>query len=151
MFFKKKKHPFSQSEIDLIETHLKKAELTSSCELRIFMEQDCFFEEPLERANEVFAALQMQATQERNALLLYIATKSKKFAILGDEAIYEKAGGASFWETAATGFVKDVKTIDLTRAIVNCIDTLSIPMQEHFPANAFSNDNELADEIVFGK
>ena len=151
MFFKKKKHPFSQSEIALIETHLKKAELTSSCELRIFMEQECFVEDPLVRAREVFAELQMQATQERNALLIYIAIKSKKFAILGDEAIYEKAGGASFWQTAATGFIKDVKSIDLTRAIVNCIDTLSIPMQKHFPANAFSNDNELADEIVFGK
>ena len=151
MFFKKKQHPFSQSEIALIETHLKKAELTSSCELRIFMERDCFFEEPLERAKEVFAELQMQTTQERNALLIYIATTAKKFAIFGDEAIYKKAGGASFWETAATGFVKDVKSIDLTRAIVNCIDTLSIPMQQHFPANALGNDNELADEIVFGK
>jgi hypothetical protein len=28
---------------------------------------------------------------------------------------------------------------------------LSVPMQKHFPADALRNDNELADEIVFGK
>ena len=98
MFFRKKQHPFNKSEIALIETHLKKAELTSSCELRIFIERDCVFNDALERAKEVFKELQMQATQERNALLIYVATDAKKFAIFGDEAIYEKAGGASFWE-----------------------------------------------------
>jgi len=119
MFFKKKQHPFNKSEIALIETHLKKAELTSSCELRFFIERDCVFDDALERAKEVFKELQMQLTQERNALLIYVATDAKKFAIFGDEAIYEKAGGASFWEAAAAGFVNDVKSIDLTYALVN--------------------------------
>jgi len=151
MFFKKKQHPFNKSEIALIETHLKKAELTSSCELRIFIEWDCVFDDAIDRAKEIFNELQMQATQERNALLIYVATDAKKFAIFGDEAIYEKAGGASFWEAAAAGFVNDVKSIDVTHALVKCIDTLSVPMQKHFPADALRNDNELADEIVFGK
>ena len=54
MFFKKKQHPFNKSEIALIETHLKKAELTSSCELRIFIERDCVFDDAIDRAKEIF-------------------------------------------------------------------------------------------------
>ena len=93
----------------------------------------------------------IEPDEKRAAAALVHAPDAKKFAIFGDEAIYEKAGGASFWEAAAAGFVNDVKSIDVTHALVKCIDTLSVPMQKHFPADALRNDNELADEIVFGK
>ena len=38
----------------------------------------------MQRAEEVFNHLGMYQTQLHNAVLLYIATESKKFAILGD-------------------------------------------------------------------
>ena len=39
----------------------------------------------------------MTRTRERNAVLLYFAPVSRKFAVVGDAGVHEKCG-AGFWE-----------------------------------------------------
>ena len=41
---------------------------------------------------EVFRNLNMEDTQERNGVIIYVAVKSKQFAIYGDKGINEKVG-----------------------------------------------------------
>ena len=54
------------------------------------MKQDNVFAalmEPLQRATEIFTQLQMHQTQLRNSVIIFVATKARKFAIYGDEGI----------------------------------------------------------------
>ena len=55
----------------------------------------------MDRAVELFEKLGMTATEKRNAVLVYLATEDRKYAIAGDKEIYEMAGGAAFWQAAA--------------------------------------------------
>src|SRR6188768_2248347 len=71
------------------------AEKKTSGEIRLFVENNCAGE-VLDRAAFLFKELQMDATNEHNGVLFYLAMKSQKFAILGDAGINSKVP-KDFW------------------------------------------------------
>src|ERR1035438_5634908 len=88
---------------------IQEAESKTSGEIRVFMEHHCEYMDPLHRAQEIFLKLAMDKTVARNAIIIYIALTDRQFALYGDTAIYELAGGAEFWKNAAaklTGHLK---------------------------------------------
>ena len=70
--------------------------------------------------------------QLRNSVLIYLAPKSQKFAIVGDTAIHDRCGDP-FWTRLAEGLSRDLKAGDLTVALLNVIATLKTTLAEHFP------------------
>ena len=130
---------------------IKEAESKTSGEVRVYMEHKCEGGDPLARAKLVFAKLQMEKTEARNAVLIYIASGDKKFALFGDTAIYEKAGGPVFWEKAAAMLTGHLKKNEIAEGLCNCIRMLGAALAEQFPADPSIKKNELPDEIVFGK
>src|SRR2546430_1972515 len=44
-----------------------------------------------------FQRLDMHKTRERNAVLIFVAPRAHKFAVIGDKAIHEKCGDV-FWQ-----------------------------------------------------
>jgi uncharacterized membrane protein len=80
------------------------AEKNTSGEIRVHIEKETSIA-PLDRAMEVFRRLQMENTQERNGVIIYIAIKSKQFAIYGDKGINEKVP-ADFWDTTKDKFLE---------------------------------------------
>ncbi len=130
---------------------IKAAELKTTGELRVFVEARCAYVDPMDRAKEIFAQLRMDQTEKRNAVIIYIAMKDRQFALFGDVAIYELAGGPKFWETAAQHLVAKLKEGKVGEGICGCIDELSNAMAAHFPYDPSIPHNELPDEIVFGK
>jgi len=89
------KHLFTKEQKEQIVKAIKEAELNTSGEIMVHIEQKCK-EEVLDRASGVFDMLNMQNTQLRNGVLFYLAVKDKKFAILGDAGINKKTG-EQFW------------------------------------------------------
>ena len=148
--FKKKPLLDKESEQQVVAS-IKEAEAKTSGEIRVFIEPHCKFVDPMDRAREIFTSLAMEKTEERNAIIIYVALLDKQFALFGDKAIYEKAGGPKFWEQAAERLVGHLKKNEITEGLCQCIRELGGPLAAHFPPNPNINKNELPDEIVFGK
>ena len=130
---------------------IKEAESKTSGEIRVFIEHHCQYMDSMHRAQEIFANLAMDKTQARNAIIIYIAVTDRQFALFGDTAIYEKAGGAEFWKSAAAKLTGHLKKNNLTEGLCNCIHELGTALATHFPYDPAIKKNELPDEIVFGK
>ena len=130
---------------------IQEAESKTSGEVRVYMERKCPNADPLARAQEIFARLGMEQTQARNAVIVYVALDDRKFALFGDTAIYEKAGGPAFWQQAADKLTGHLKKNEIADGLGNCIRELGIALATHFPYDPAVKKNELPDEIVFGK
>jgi len=138
------------SQLKIVEA-IKEAESKTSGEVRVFMEHHCAYVDPMERAKEIFASLAMEQTSARNAVLVYVAISDRQFALFGDVAIYEKAGGPIFWKKAAEKLVGHLRKNEIAEGMHNCIHELGTALATHFPYDPAVKKNELPDEIVFGK
>ena len=81
---------------EVIIAAIKEAENNTSGEIRVHIEKSTD-KPPMDRALEVFYLLEMDKSKQRNGVLIYIASESKKFAILGDEGI-DKLIPKNFWK-----------------------------------------------------
>jgi uncharacterized membrane protein len=138
---------FSKSQKKDIEDAIRAAEDKTSGEVRVHIETE-IIGDPLDRAAYLFEYLGMHKTAERNGVLIYLATRSRKFAILGDAGINSKVP-SDFWdkikERMAGAFAEGKFSDGLTEAIL----TAGEQLKKHFPHQ--KNDlNELSDEISFG-
>jgi uncharacterized membrane protein len=130
---------------------IKEAESKTSGEVRVFVEGKCSYMDAMDRAREIFTNLAMEKTVARNAVIIYLALTDRQFALFGDTAIYEKAGGAEFWRKAAEKLAAHLKAHEITEGICNCVRELGTALANHFPYDPAIKKNELPDEIVFGK
>ena len=82
----KAKDFFSKEETGEIKKAILNAELDTSGEIRVHIENECGGD-ALDRASYVFSKLKMDKTELNNGVLFYLAIQSKKFAIIGDSGI----------------------------------------------------------------
>ncbi|MBS1615777.1 MAG: TPM domain-containing protein [Bacteroidetes bacterium] len=151
MPFWKKKALVSQTVQDAVVSAIREAEALTTGEIRVFMEPHCQYMDALDRCRELFAQLGMDQTEERNAILIYLAISDKQFALFGDIEIYHRAGGPEFWKRAAQVLRAGLKTGAVEEGMLGCITELGKALAQHFPFNPNIERNELPDEIVFGK
>jgi len=128
---------------------IRSAEKQTSGEVRIYMEQHCAFINPIDRAKEVFLDLEMFKTKDRNAVLLYIATKDKQLALLGDEGIYQKMGQV-FWDNEVKQMLAEFKQDHFIDGVCKIIGDVGQALKTNFPYEE-DDKNELDDGIVYGK
>ena len=139
---------FSKEQIQQITDAIKEAELNTSGEVRVHIEQKCKGD-VLDRAAAVFETLKMHKTEERNGVLFYLAVKDHKFAILGDAGINQKTGD-QFWSEIKDLMQDKFRTGLFTDGLTEGIKMAGLKLKAHFPYQ--SNDkNELSDEISFGQ
>ena len=148
-FFKKKTF-FTDAEKQRVVEAIRNAEQRTSGEVRVYVESRNAYMDPMDRAAEIFYNLKMDKTDDRNAVLLYIAVNDKQLALFGDEGIY-KATGAEYWNNAVRNMLMEIKAHDIIGGMVHCIATVGEALSEKFPYNKLEDKNELPDEIVFGK
>lgn len=140
----------SQSDNERIVEAIRAAEQRTSGEVRVFFESRCRFVNPIDRAAEVFFGLQMDRTQHRNAVLVYVAFKDRQFAIFADEGIYREMG-AEYWNKEAGKMLASFAQQDYVDGLVTIIHDIGEALQSHFPYDQKGDKNELPDDIVFGK
>lgn len=137
---------FSQEDKDQIVDAIKRAELNTSGEIRLHIENSCK-EDVLDRAAFWFKELNMHKTNLRNGVLFYLAIDDKKFAILGDAGINSLCP-ENFWEEIKANMLKEFKENNFTKGLVIGIEMAGKALKDKFPHK--SNDvNELNDEISF--
>ena len=137
---------FSKEEQQKIVAAIKEAELNTSGEIRVHIENHCKGE-ALERAAELFYELKMDHTAARNGILFYLAVKDRKFAIIGDEGI-NKNVEHNFWNDIKDEMTSRFKNKQFTEGLTNGILKCGEKLKQYFP---YQDDdvNELSDEISF--
>lgn len=137
---------FTKEELQKIVAAIKEAELNTSGEIRVHIENHCK-EEALERAAEVFYGLKMDRTAARNGILFYLAVKDHKFAIIGDEGI-NKEVEHDFWNDIKDEIISNFKENKFAEGLIAGILKCGDKLKKYFP---HQNDdvNELSDEISF--
>jgi uncharacterized membrane protein len=146
--FRRKKH-FTEEEQAAIVAAIQRAEKNTSGEVRVYVESHCSYMDALDRAVELFAQMGMQATQERNAVLVYVALKDHQFAIYGDEGIHQKVGTA-YWHHEIMKMLRDFNRDNYAGAIAVCVEDIGKALQHYFPYTD-QDKNELSDDIQFGR
>jgi len=137
---------FTKEQKEDIKWAIQDAELDTSGEIRVHIELDCNGD-PIERALYVFKRLKMNKTDHQNGVLIYLAVRSRKFAILGDEGI-NKIVPDNFWEEVKTNMLIHFREEDFSRGIVSSVKMVGEKLKAHFPH--LRNDvNELSDDISF--
>lgn len=150
LFKKKPVDYFSAAEKQLIVEAIRQAELRTSGEVRIYVENHCRLVNPVLRAKEIFHSLNMSTTAERNGVLVYLAMKDKQLAVYGDEGIHAKVGHV-FWETEVKKMLQHFNKQDYAAGIAEIIGDIGEALVNHFPYDAQTDKNELPDDIVFGR
>jgi uncharacterized membrane protein len=148
--FLKRKEFFSHDEQERIVNAIRQAEQQTSGEIRVYTESRCRFVDPLDRAAEIFWGLKMDATKDRNGVLVYIAMKDHQFAVLADQGIHEKVGQA-FWNQEVAVMTKHFVNAHPADAIEAVVNDVGQALRTHFPYDRTNDKNELPDDMVFGK
>ncbi|HEU5247287.1 MAG TPA: TPM domain-containing protein [Candidatus Udaeobacter sp.] len=138
----------SKLEHDRIVQAIRDAESKTSGEIRVYVQRGKLDTDPLIVAQKKFQRLGMQKTSERNAVLIFVAPRAHKFAVVGDKAIHEKCG-EQFWQHVVDGMRTHFQNEKFNRAIVEGIEEIGKLLAAHFPRTR-ANANELSDEIVEG-
>lgn len=139
---------FSPEEEQAIIEAIAKAELRTSGEIKLHVEKRCWFS-AISRAKKVFELLEMHRTAEKNGVLIYIATASKKFAIIGDSGINDKVG-EHFWQSTKDIMQAEFKKGNFYSGAMKGIESAGEQLLHYFPYQ--KNDrNELSNDISYGK
>jgi uncharacterized membrane protein len=148
-FFKKKDF-FTAEEQQLIIESIRNAERMTSGEVRVFVESKCSYMDAIDRAAELFFQLEMQKTDDRNAVLLYVAMKDRQLAVFGDEGIHHKVGN-EYWNNEVHKMISNFNRENYAAGIVEVVKDIGAALTKNFPFNNDTDKNELPDDIVFGK
>ena len=140
---------FSKEEQERIVEAVRQAEQSTSGEVRVFVENRCKYMDALDRAAELFFKLRMQETDQRNAVIVYIALKDHQLAVFGDEGIHQKVGN-EYWNQEVGRMIHRFNKEDYAEGIRQCVIDIGQALHQHFPFNRDTDKNELPDEIVFG-
>ena len=137
---------FSPLEKEDIKMAIRQAELDTSGEIRVHVETMCAGD-VMDRASRLFEKLEMHKTQLRNGVLIYLAIRNRKFAIIGDMGI-NSVVPENFWDLAEAEMLNHFRENRFTEGLVKAIELTGLQLKKHFPHK--SNDvNELPDEISF--
>jgi uncharacterized membrane protein len=123
------------------------AEKNTSGEIRVHIEKENTIA-PIDRAVAVFHHLEMEKTKERNGVIIYVAVKSKHFAIYGDEGIHDIVG-THFWDSTKDIMASHFKNVNFNQGLIDGILKAGEQLKTHFPHHD-DDTSELSNEISKG-
>jgi len=123
------------------------AEKNTSGEIRVHIEAHAG-KPPLERAQEVFHALGMDATQAKNGVLFYVGVQDHSFAIIGDKGIDDVVED-DFWDCTKDLVIGHFKNKKFKDGLVEGVLKAGERLKKHFPYHS-DDTNELSNEISKG-
>lgn len=124
---------------------IKDAELNTSGEVKVHIEETCPTDDPMERAKQIFQYLRLESTAQRNGVLFYLAHVSHKFAILGDEGI-DKVVPINFWEGIRDSMRQYFLQEDFAGGLQMGIREAGNQLKKFFPYHQ-DDVNEISDDI----
>jgi uncharacterized membrane protein len=136
-------------DVERVKAAIAAAERQTSGEVRVSVSR-FFWGSVRHAARLAFDRLGMTRTKDRNGILFFIVPARKRFVVLGDEGIHAKVG-QEFWECVAGLMSERFKKGEFTEGLVAGIGEAGRELAAHFPYDAATDVNELADDVDFGK
>jgi uncharacterized membrane protein len=110
---------------------IRTAEQKTSGEIRVLVARHRA-RNPVAAAQKHFERLQMARTPDRNAVLIFLAPRSRTFSVIGDQGVHEKCGD-QFWRELAAAMQDDFKRGDFTYGLIHGVERAGALLAEHFP------------------
>ena len=123
---------------------IREAERRTGGEIRVHVRPRCG-QDPMKEARKVFQKLRMHRTREHNAVLIFVAVQSRRFAIVGDEGIHQKVGDG-FWDSVSQEMQGLFKKNDIVGGIVAAVRGVGEKLTQHYPSRQHDK-NELSDSM----
>jgi uncharacterized membrane protein len=138
---------FSARDKKRITAAITKAEQETSGEIRVHIETYCP-SSSLERAVFVLNKLKKDKTADRNSVLIYLATDSKKFAIVGDTGIHAVVP-EGYWESVKTLMLNFFVLDKFVEGICEAVREVGKKLSVFFPYRE-GDVNELSNDVSVG-
>ena len=140
----------SDADLEAIAAAVAAAERETSAEIRVHLERrvprrSAAPGDALARAAEVFTALGMQATAERNGVLLYLAVDDHKLAIVGDAGVHARVG-EEYWPRVRDAMVERLRRGEARDAVLHAVSEVALVLRRFFPRRP-DDQNELSDRV----
>jgi uncharacterized membrane protein len=136
----------SKLDHDRIIQAIGEAESKTSGEIRVLIQRGKLKSDPLETAQRRFLRLGMHKTRERNAVLILVAPRAHKFAVVGDNAINQKCGN-EFWQCVVEKMRRRFQNEKFSDALIDAVKEIGSVLARHFPQTG-RNTNELPDDVI---
>jgi uncharacterized membrane protein len=136
----------SKLEHDGVIQAIREAEATTSGEIRVLIQRGKLKTDPLVAAQRKFHRLGMHKTRERNAVLIFVAPRAHKFAVVGDGRIHEKCGD-EFWQRVVERMRTHFQNEKFSDALIEAIKEVGSVLARYFPQTV-RNTNELPDNVI---
>ncbi len=130
----KVKHFLNSVEHDRIQQAIKSAEQGTSGDIVLFISHRSV-EDPLAAANDEFRKLRLENATDKNSLLIFLAPKTQKFAVVGGTALHEKVGQA-WWDDLVALLASHFKESRYTEGLVAALEQAGRALKTHFPNDA---------------
>ena len=139
---------FTENQQQQVVEAIKEAELKTSGEIKVHIERKCNAE-VLDHAAFMFDELEIEKTELRNGVLIYLALEDRALAILGDTGINLKVP-KNFWDATRDVMINHFKEGEFVEGLANGIQLAGELLKEHYPYE-LGYVNQLSDEISFGE
>lgn len=137
---------FSKKEKEMIESAIRQAETKTSAEIRVHL-QRVADEDLMAHTKRVFEKLGMTKTKLRNAVLIFMGVKSRRFVIMGDDGIHIKVPN-DYWGELTQKMMVYFKEDRFADGLSYAIHELSIELSKYYPSQ-LNDVNEINNEISF--
>jgi uncharacterized membrane protein len=110
---------------------IRAAEQKTSGEIRVLVSHKKVTD-PVVAAQKEFLRLRMDQSAQRNGVLIFVAPRSHKFAVIGDEAVHAQCGDI-FWQELARAMTDYFRKSEFTEGLVHGVRKAGELLTEHFP------------------
>src|SRR5436309_478602 len=100
-------------------------------------------------AQKAFVRLRVTQTRDHDGVLIFVVPARRRFVVLGDSGIHEKAG-QEFWNHVAAAVSEKFRDGDFTGGLVRGIEKIGEELAAHFPYDPATDKDELANDVDFG-
>jgi uncharacterized membrane protein len=130
---------------DDIVAAIGEAEKKTSGEILVFVSRKPV-EAPVTAAQAHFVRMGMDKTRDRNGVLIFVAPRSRTFAVIGDVGVHARCGEA-FWRELADEMSGHFKHAEFNRGLLHGIRKAGELLAQHFPRRP-DDTNELPNEVA---
>jgi uncharacterized membrane protein len=147
-FFQKNSPRFflNDKETEILEARISQFEEKTACEL-VFHFRRKLGDEPLARARELFEKFNLQKTTHRNAILITIALKDRKFAIWADEGVIRHTGD-KLWHDVKDHMSHLLKNGQRLQALIHAVAEAENVLASEQPRFKDSLKNEISNSPI---
>ena len=125
---------------------IAKAEARTSGEIKVHVETRCRGGNALARAAELVKKLGLTKAKHRNGVLLYVAVGDRKFAVIGDQAVHDRATQA-LWDEVARGLGDAFRKGAYREGLVDAVRRVGDVLAAHFPPTP-DDSHPVSNEIT---